>query len=224
MIGHAPHSPTTGVIGWLFGNEENLLTQYASQVPAHGVIVEIGVEFGRSSAALGLHSPKTVTHYCVDLYPQNSTWGDMAHVHRTNLAEAGYTRFTQLQGDSSSVGKEFKGKIDLLFIDGDHSYAGVLRDIEAWTPKVKTGGIVLFHDAAPPTNLTPHDLHFEVQRALNDWLREHGGEWTELPSEYSIRVFRRVGEDEDTQEFEATAEAPKPTPAAKPKQKVKNGK
>lgn len=38
------------------------------------------------------------------------------------------------------------GKIDILFIDGDHSYEGVKRDFETYAPMVKERGLVLMHD------------------------------------------------------------------------------
>lgn len=37
-------------------------------------------------------------------------------------------------------------KLDLLFIDGDHSYEGVTADFRAYTPLVREGGIVVCHD------------------------------------------------------------------------------
>jgi predicted O-methyltransferase YrrM len=36
--------------------------------------------------------------------------------------------------------------IDLLFIDGDHRYEGVRKDFEFYSPFVRTGGIIAFHD------------------------------------------------------------------------------
>lgn len=36
--------------------------------------------------------------------------------------------------------------VDFLFIDGDHSYRGVKSDYEMYSPLVRTGGIVAFHD------------------------------------------------------------------------------
>ena len=40
----------------------------------------------------------------------------------------------------------FPEGIDFLFIDGDHSYAGVKQDYEDYSPLVRPGGLVAFHD------------------------------------------------------------------------------
>lgn len=37
-------------------------------------------------------------------------------------------------------------KLDLLFIDGDHSYDGVKMDFEMYSTLVRPGGIIAFHD------------------------------------------------------------------------------
>jgi cephalosporin hydroxylase len=39
-------------------------------------------------------------------------------------------------------------KLDLLFIDGDHTYEGVKADFEAYAPLVRSGGVIAFHDIA----------------------------------------------------------------------------
>ena len=61
-----------------------------------------------------------------------------------------------LPGDSHSQAtrdrmvKYFDGeKIDFLFIDGDHSYAGVKADFEMYGPLVRPGGLIAFHDIHP---------------------------------------------------------------------------
>ena len=49
--------------------------------------------------------------------------------------------------DSSDVGRGWRRKqVDFLLVDGDHSYSGVLKDIDAWWPVVRRGGTVFFHD------------------------------------------------------------------------------
>jgi hypothetical protein len=39
-----------------------------------------------------------------------------------------------------------KGKYDVLFIDGDHSYEGIKKDYEMYRGLVRKGGIIAFHD------------------------------------------------------------------------------
>jgi len=52
------------------------------------------------------------------------------------------TTFDKAQG-------EFKDKsIDILHIDGLHTYEAVKHDLDNWSPKVKSNGIVMFHDIA----------------------------------------------------------------------------
>jgi predicted O-methyltransferase YrrM len=38
--------------------------------------------------------------------------------------------------------------IDFLFLDGDHTYAGVTQDWEMYSPLVRPGGLIVFHDIA----------------------------------------------------------------------------
>lgn len=57
----------------------------------------------------------------------------------------------KIQGDSveslSRVKDELAGEpIDLLFIDGDHSYRGEMADYRAYSPLVRDGGVIALHD------------------------------------------------------------------------------
>jgi cephalosporin hydroxylase len=53
-----------------------------------------------------------------------------------------------LEGDSKDkkIIGSVKEPIELLFIDGDHSYDGIFGDITNWVPKVMSGGYVVIHD------------------------------------------------------------------------------
>ena len=76
--------------------------------------------------------------------------------------------------------------LDFVFLDGDHSYDGLKKDIIAWLPKVKKGGIICGHDFCladsgviqAVTELFPY---FEVWRGIhwNDAIRlaPHQKDW-----------------------------------------------
>jgi predicted O-methyltransferase YrrM len=49
--------------------------------------------------------------------------------------------------ESLVAAKQFSRPIDFLFVDGWHEYHGVKADTDAWLPKVKSGGIVVYHDS-----------------------------------------------------------------------------
>ena len=63
-------------------------------------------------------------------------------------------------------------KIDYLFIDGDHTYAGVKQDFEMYSPFVRKGGIVVFHD------IVVHDEDCQVDKF-----------WAEIKLKYSHKEF-----------------------------------
>ena len=49
-------------------------------------------------------------------------------------------------GDSRTVEPPAQ-PLELLFVDGDHSYDGARADFERWSGRVRPGGHLLFHDA-----------------------------------------------------------------------------
>jgi predicted O-methyltransferase YrrM len=189
MIGTAPRSNITGVPGWETEAEQAYLLQLARDVRSHGTIVEIGAEFGMSTSIFCRGALPNVKIVSVDLFPD-----DMLNSHLVNLAEAGYYgRTHQIQGDSKLAGKQWdQGEIDLLFVDGDHSYEGCKADIEGWIPHVAVGGVVAFHDVAQMSNLMPHELHFQVTRAVSGWYFETHGTWRQLRAIDSTLAFERL--------------------------------
>jgi predicted O-methyltransferase YrrM len=196
MQGNAPLSEITGIPGWETPAEQHYMIELAKTVPKNGLIVEIGAEWGMS-ASLWARAMDTLEHGAgVQIVSIDTFQGNMFDSHRANLAEIGYEdRTTQIVGDSKIVGESWEKPIDLLFIDGDHSYAGCKSDIDLFTPHVKVGGLVVFHDVAQTTNLMPHHLHFEVTRALSEWQQANGGKWEPLRPVDTVAVFRRIKPD-----------------------------
>jgi hypothetical protein len=117
--------------------------------------------------------------------------------HRANLLEAGFEeRSEQIQDNSRTLALVTRDgsreKIDFLFIDGDHTYEGVLADLNNWTPFIKQGGVVVLHDVAVDTNRMPHQLHYEVKRALDEWQATNAPFWEFRRSVDSTVVLQRT--------------------------------
>lgn len=52
-----------------------------------------------------------------------------------------------IRDDSSAAAERFDdGSVDFLYVDASHEYDGVLRDLAAWFPKVKEGGVIAGDD------------------------------------------------------------------------------
>ena len=77
----------------------------------------------------------------------------------------GFSRLLRMRFDQA-LDKFDDGSIDLLHIDGEHTYEAVSRDFRRWWPKVRPGGVVLMHDAAE----RHHD--FGVWRLLEELRKE----------------------------------------------------
>ena len=79
-------------------------------------------------------------------------------------------RFTQLIGDSHKLRaddllKEY-GHFDLVFIDGDHSYEGVLQDTKLVREIIGECGVICWHDANPKEEYIDVRLFLEKERSF----------------------------------------------------------
>jgi len=66
--------------------------------------------------------------------------------------------------------------LDICFIDADHSYNGVSRDIELYLPKVKRGGILCGHDY-DDVNHTIADKVYTEEELAKDTTDVNGCSW-----------------------------------------------
>lgn len=147
--------------------ERGFLFQLASEAPPNAQVVEVGSWMGASTCflAAGIKGG-TAKVYAVDNFRGLSMCGeDVAwyqrhfsrlgtattlDIFRSNFAALGLSaRAEPVVSDSLTAAKSMaslRGTIDLIFIDGDHSYEGCRGDIEAWLPCLRPGGVAAFHD------------------------------------------------------------------------------
>ena len=75
--------------------------------------------------------------------------------------------------------------IDLLHIDGLHTYTAVQEDFTTWYPKVRPGGLVLFHD------IEARQSDFGVWKFWQELEQEH--ETFDFHHGYGLGVLRKPG-------------------------------
>jgi predicted O-methyltransferase YrrM len=193
--------PYAGIDGWLTPAEAIELYELARRLPGpQPVAVEIGSWQGRSSVVLarGLREKDQATLYCVDPFDSSGDAQSSAEyaaraaaadnpLRETfvqNLLRAGVRDVVEvLQGHSHQVAPGFERPIDLLFLDGDHSYEGVRRDFIDWAPKVQQGGFLCMHDVR-------HPVHQGPRRVVDELLATDPG-WEVVRTVDSMLVARR---------------------------------
>lgn len=92
-----------------------------------------------------------------------------------------YLLLMKLLGKENDNGKWYEC-IDFLFLDGDHTKEGVKMDYEMYSPFVKTGGIIAFHD------IVISDHH----HSRNVYVGEF---WNEIKEKYDYTEFIEPGND-----------------------------
>jgi predicted O-methyltransferase YrrM len=145
--------------GWLSDAQGCALFRAASATTGKGFIVEIGSWKGRSTAWLAAGARLAAARvYAVDPHigsredPEATTLAAF----RANLTDAGLADVVEpLVMTSAKAARMLDGPVELLFIDGDHSYEAVRLDADLWLPKLVEGGIVMFHDVSTTSYTGP---------------------------------------------------------------------
>lgn len=114
------------------------------------VYLEVGVDKGKSLSVARMVAKEGVEVDGVDLREDPKVPG---------------TTFFQKDSQDPWTPKIVSRKINVLFIDGDHTYEGCKADIDVWYPHMVKKGVMLFHDcdATSPG----------VVRAVREFAAEH---------------------------------------------------
>lgn len=135
-------------------------------------IVEVGSWVGRTALNfIQARTARDVRVYCIDHWQgtPNDPTSDLVRKHgvgvayTTFLANCGQHLFRRIYpcvGYSEFWAERWPWQADLIFVDADHAYDALKRDLELWRRHVREGGILCGHD---------YGLNFEgVKRAVDE--------------------------------------------------------
>lgn len=147
----------------------NLYSSMVHRFSSGSKFVEVGSWKGMSSAYMSVeicNSDKKIDFYCVDHWLGSEEHHDSTchayepEVHRLydifieNMKPV-ENYYIPMRMTSLEAAKHFEdGSLDFVFIDASHDYESVKQDIIAWSPKLKSTGVLAGHDIdyEPVTN------------------------------------------------------------------------
>jgi hypothetical protein len=184
---YLPLLPYTSIDGWLTIDEAIALYELSRGLPdERPLAVEIGSWQGKSSVCLarGLAGKFQPRLCCIDPFDASTSdasageygaraqavGGPLRSAFDDNVRAAGVRDVVQVkQGTSHQHAVGFQEPIDLLFLDGDHSYDAVRQDFADWAPKVRPGGFLVMHDVVHPVHDGPRRVVEECVRGDARW-------------------------------------------------------
>lgn len=142
----------------LFAAMENnfLMMQIAAMLKPQRIF-EIGTSQGRTTALLAMNTPPDTQIFTLDLPPEATLPAGVSDLHLIELArkELGIafrgtnweSRITQLLGDSGTFDfAPYFDSMDLVTVDGSHTYKFVRQDSLNAFRMIRPGGVILWHD------------------------------------------------------------------------------
>lgn len=142
---------------------------------------EIGIADGGTNLLLMRTQPDLKLMIGVDLYVRNKV--RLRYFARANQETHYLDGPSNVPQTLERMRQVLNGRtLDLLFIDGDHSYEGVKQDFLNYRGFVREGGLVVFHDIVP-------DYKTRYGRYTPVWAGEVPLFWDKIKSAYSFREF-----------------------------------
>ncbi len=157
---------------------EGLVLAAITQCMAPRICVEFGTATGKSTYALSANAPDHAKVFTVDLSPED--WDDYTRQcmqGQPGLGEAYHgtpeaAKITEvLRRRHETLPKKlqaYRGRCNLVLIDGDHTYSGVQSDTEAALELLADNGLLLWHDFYPMKGFET----FGVTHYLNDRMND----------------------------------------------------
>lgn len=182
--------PYTSIDGWLTVDEAIALFDLAKGLPEpEPRAVEIGSWQGKSTVCIaqGLRQKQGAQLTCIDPFDasgdneskdmydgrESDLDGPLRRAFEENLKGAEVRDLVDVRvGFSHDHVAEVHESIDLLFLDGDHSYEAIRRDFEDWSPKIKNGGYLAMHDVVHPVHEGPRRVVDELIKNDPQWLEQ----------------------------------------------------
>ena len=155
------------------------------------VFVEIGTAWGGSLFCWAQVADPEAHLISIDLPGGLGGWGHTAH-HARHFRQFCHEtqRLSCVLGNSgdSKVLDEVRRltdgeTVDVLFIDGDHAHEAVNRDFDMYSPLVRPGGLIMFHDIMPAPNHATERVEVDIL-------------WAELRQRYAFEEFVQDPEQE----------------------------
>jgi hypothetical protein len=143
---------------WFSGAD--IYRRYVASVNGPSIAVELGAWKGRSTCFMGVeiaNSGKPIRFFTVDHWlgsaDEESNTGDpdvqagrLFEIFQQNIAPVA-AQVQVIRSDTAAAADRFAdGSVDFLYVDASHNYGGVLRDLIAWFPKVREGGLIAGDD------------------------------------------------------------------------------
>lgn len=146
-------------------------------IKAGWIGAEIGVAGGESAQAFLEHGVRFL--YLIDPWaPYDGlleTFPDTDYKTAMDRLSPYASRHAHLRMKSEDAAQYIPPILDFVWIDANHRYEYVKRDLELYWPKIKIGGIMCGHD------YTDNADTCQVMTAVNEFVKEHGINGMSLP-------------------------------------------